>query len=78
MKLNCVACNGEAALIYSNIRVMRFFCKPCQLIFRVTVHGKYHPDKALVLVDSPNKKSFKLREKKTAQAGEVLQTVIQN
>lgn len=67
--MNCFVCDSRAKQISSNIRIMRYYCEDCDLIYRITVHNKYRPENQSEMVLSNNEKYFRLRKLKEITPG---------
>lgn len=72
MTLLCPACNHNTSLIYSNFRVLHYFCEDCELLHVVHTFPRFHSGKdEMEMISNAAGTSFRLRDKKDMLAGAV-------
>ena len=75
--MDCQSCGQSTTQIYSNIRVVQYYCADCDLLYVVHIMPKFHPDrdeKVMVLNAAGNR--FTNRDKKDRVQIDDLKTVI--
>jgi len=69
--MNCFVCDCRTKQLCFNIRLMKYYCPGCDLIYRISVHNKYRPENQSEMIMSANGKYFRLRKLNEVQPYQV-------